>query len=188
MPHAQDSNMSQSLVNGDKPSSQFISHVTSYPVVSDSISAFKQNPYGQKSLSIADHGYKSIVEPVLPYAQGPYGYVKPYVAKADEIADVGLKKVDQTFPIVKQDTQKIKGTMMDYAFMPFQIAGDGKNYVLGTYSNEYKKCGGNGYVAGGKAMVTTGLVITSDSLAWLSSFLNQKKEQTKNVVQEKTGN
>ena len=137
---------------------------------------------------MADHGYKSIVAPVLPYAQGPYGYVKPYVAKADEIADVGLKKVDQTFPIVKEDTQKIKGTVLDYAFLPFRMAFDGKDYVFNTYSNQYNKCGANGYVAGGKAMVTTGLMVTSDSLAWFSSWLIQKKEQTKDVVKEKTGN
>ena len=139
-------------------------------------------------MSIADQGYKSIVAPVLPYAQGPYGYVKPYVEKADELADGGLKKVDKTFPIVKEDTEKIKGTIFDYALLPFVVAGKSKNYVFKTYSNEYKKCGGDGYIAGGKAMVTTGLVVTSDSLAWLSSFLNQKKEQTKEVVKEKTNN
>lgn len=139
-------------------------------------------------MSIADHGYKSIVAPVLPYAQGPLGYVKPYVEKADELADGGLKRVDKTFPIVKEDTEKIKDTIFDYALMPFVIAGQSKRYVFKTYSNEYKKCGGDGYIAGGKAMVTMGLVVTSDTLAWLSSFLNQKKEQTKEVVKDKTNN
>lgn len=188
MPHAEDSTMSKPAVNGEKSSSQFISHLTSYPVVSDSIETFKSNPYGQKSISLADHGYKSIVAPVLPYAQGPYGYVKPYVEKADELADGGLKKVDEKFPIVKEDAEKIKGTIFDYALMPFVLAGQSKDYVLKTYSNEYKKCGGDGYIAGGKAMVTTGLVVTSDSLAWLSTFLNKKKEQTKEAVKEKTNN
>lgn len=97
-----------------------------------------------------------------------------------------MKKVDKTFPIVKEDAEKIKGTIFDYALSPFVLAGQSKNYVFNTYSNEYKKCGGDGYIAGGKAMVTTGLVVTSDSLAWLSSFLNQKKEQTKEVVKDKT--
>lgn len=99
-----------------------------------------------------------------------------------------MKKVDETFPIVKEDAQRIKGTIFDYAFMPLRLAGQSKDYVLKTYSSEYKKCGGDGYVAGGKAMVTTGLVVTSDSLAWLSSFVNQKKEQTKEVVKDKTNN
>lgn len=163
-------------------------HLTSYPVVSDSISTFKSNPYGKKSLDLADTGFETFVKPVLPYAQKPYGLVAPIVAKADAMADGGLSKVDQTFPIVKQDTDKIKGTVLDYAFLPFRLAGEGREYALNTYSAEYKKCGGDGVVAGGKALITTGLVFTSDSLAWLSSFLGAKKEQTKNVVKEKTNN
>merc|ERR1712093_874997 len=39
-------------VNGEAPSSAFLSHLISYPVISDSISTFKSNPYGAKSLSI----------------------------------------------------------------------------------------------------------------------------------------
>lgn len=187
MPHA-NGNMSEPTVNGEKPSSQFINHLTSYPVVSDSITTFKSNPYGQKSLDLADHGYKSIVAPVLPYAQGPYGYVKPYVEKADQLADGGLKRVDETFPIVKQDTEAIKGSILELAYLPFKLADQGKDYVLKTYSSEYKKCGGDGYVAGGKALITTGLVVTSDSLAWLSNYLSQKKEEAKEVVKDKTSN
>ena len=125
---------------------------------------------------------------MLPYAQKPYGYVAPIVAKADAMADGGLSKVDETFPIVKEDTDKIKGTVLDYAFFPFRLAGEGKDYALNTYSNEYKKCGGDGVVAGGKALITTGLVFTSDSLAWLSSFLSAKKEQAKTVAKDKTNN
>ena len=112
----------------------------------------------------------------------------PYVAKADSLATDGLSKVDQTFPIVKEDTETIKGSLFDLAFLPFRLANGGKDYVLKTYSSEYKKCGGDGVVSGGKAVITTGLLVTSDSLAWLSEYLGQKKEQTKDVVKEKTGN
>ena len=88
-----------------------------------------------------------------------------------------MSKVDSRFPIVKEDTEKIKGTVLDYAYFPFRVVNDGKNYVFDTYGSEYKKCGGDGYVAGGKAVITTGLVVTSDTLAWLSSFLGQKKDE-----------
>lgn len=125
---------------------------------------------------------------MLPYAQKPYGYVAPYVAKADAMADGGLSRVDQTFPIVKEDTQKIKGTVLDFAFFPLRMAGEGKDYLFRTYSSEYKKCGGDGVVSGGKALITTGLVFTSDSLAWLSSFLGAKKEEAKGMAKEKTNN
>ena len=162
-------------------------HLTSYPVVSDAISTFKSNPYGKKSLDLSNTGYEKLVAPFVPYARRPYGYVAPYVAKADSLGSDALSRVDHTFPIVKEDTEKIKGTVLDFAYFPFRLAGDSKNYVLNTYSSEYKKCGGDGYVAGSKAVVTTGLVVTSDTLAWLSQFLGQKKEEGTDYAAKKYG-
>ncbi|KAL8987081.1 MAG: hypothetical protein Q9177_003683 [Variospora cf. flavescens] len=185
MPHAENGSMVQPTVNGEKSSSHFIAHVTSYPAVADSLDAIENNPYGKKGIELATEGYNKVVAPVVPYAQRPYGYVAPYVQKADELADGGLTRVDNTFPIVKQDTEKIKGTILDLAFMPLRMANQGKDYVLSTYSNEYKKCGGNGYIAGSKAVITTGLVVTSDSLSWLAEYLNQKKEEGKEFAKEK---
>ena len=88
---------------------------------------------------------------------------------------------------MKEDTEKLKGVVMDYAYFPFRLVGDSKNYVLDTYSSEYKKCGGDGYVAGSKAMITTGLVVTSDTLSWLSTFLGQKKEEGTDFAAKKYG-
>ena len=122
---------------------------------------------------------------MVPYAERPYGYVKPYVGKVDDLATVGLSKVDQTFPIIKETPENIKKTVLDYAYYPFRVVDDGKNYLLQTYSSEYKKCGGDGYVSGGKAIITTGLVVTSDTLAWLSSFLSEKKEQGTDYASQK---
>ncbi|KAL9129337.1 MAG: hypothetical protein Q9217_002175 [Psora testacea] len=194
----------QTMTNGDA-SSKLLDHIKSYPVVHDGVETFKSHPVGQKSIDLTQTGYNKFVAPVVPYAKGPYGYVAPYVAKADSLASDGLTKVDETFPIVKEDTQKIKGTVLDYAYFPFRLANDGKNYVLDTYGSEYKKCGGDGYVSGGKALITTSMVVTSDTLAWLSSFLSAKKQkgqdyagakykkgqeyahQTSNYVNEKSG-
>jgi len=189
MPHAKaENNASTPTVNGNgnSSSSQFISHLTSYPLVSDSISTIKSNPYGRRSISLADQGYHHLIAPFIPYAQRPYGYVKPYVEKADSLADVGLNKVDETFPIVRQETQKLKSSVIELAFFPFRLAGSSKDYVLNTYSGQYQKCGGNGVVSGGKALITTSLVVTSESLNWIRSFLAQKKEQSKEVAKEKT--
>ena len=166
---------------------RFFQHLTSYPVVSDAISTFKSNPYGKKSLDLSNTGYEKLVAPFVPYAKRPYGYVAPYVAKVDSLGSDALSRVDNTFPIVKEDTEKIKGTVMDYAYFPFRLVGDSKNYVLETYSSEYKKCGGNGYVAGSKAVVTTGLVVTSDTLSWLSTFLGQKKDEGTDYAAKKYG-
>jgi len=186
MPHAESDTMGDPMTNGESASSQFLSHLASYPVVVDGISTFKTLPYGQKSLDIADSSYNKFAKPYLPYLSKPYGYVAPYVAKADSLGDKGLSKVDEKFPIVKEDTEKIKGTIFDFAGYPFKVAGDGKTYLFDTYSSEYKKCGGDGYVAGGKAFISTGLVITSESLAWISAFLGAKKEEAKEIYKEKT--
>ncbi|KAL1986212.1 hypothetical protein VTN96DRAFT_6727 [Rasamsonia emersonii] len=184
MPHAERDTIGEPVVNGEKVHSQFLSHLTSYPVVSDSIATFKNSKYGAKSLDYADQGYERFAKPFLPYLSKPYDYVAPYLAKADALGDQGLTKVDETFPIIKEDTEKIKGTILGTAYFPLQLVGDVRKHVLDTYDSEYKKCGGDGLVASGKAVITTGLVISQESLAWLSSVLAARKEQ-KNAANEK---
>ena len=105
--------------------------------------------------------------------------------KADSLASDSLTRVDETFPIITKDTESIKNTILDLAYAPFRIVFEGRDYLLDTYGQEYKKCGGDGYVSGGKAMITTGMVVTSDTLAWLSSFLAQKSEQGKDFASHK---
>jgi len=188
MPHASIEATKDTMaatVNGDAPSSAFISHLTSYPFFSDSITTFKQNPLGQKSLSLADQGYQTFAKPILPYFSKPYQYVHPYVAKLDSIGDSTLSKVDEKFPVVKKPTGELYDNATGIAFFPLRKGLEGKDYVLKTYNTECKKVGGEGLVTMGKAAVTTTLVVTSDALSWLSNYLGAKKEQTKEVVNEK---
>ena len=96
--------------------------------------------------------------------------------------------VDEKIPVVKMETHEIKDNVVSTVFWPVTKAGESKEYVLGTWSSEYKKCGGDGVVAGAKSMVTSSLVITSDVLNWLSSFLAAKKADAEAVVKEKTQN
>ncbi|KAI9816084.1 MAG: hypothetical protein M1832_005167 [Thelocarpon impressellum] len=184
--------MTSRTVNGDGPhlSLASVNHFASYPLISDTISTFKSNPYGQKSLSLADQIYATFAKPLYPYLSGPYQYVSPYVSKADSLADSGLSKVEQTFPIVKQPTGQLRNSVTDVAFLPLRKATEGKDYVLNTYSSEYGKVGGDGLLTAGKAVISTGLVVTSDSLGWLSSFLSAKKDDAKKVAgqaQQKAG-
>ncbi|QSS59991.1 CAP20 [Histoplasma capsulatum] len=58
--------MGEPIVNGEKPSSQFLHHLSTLPVVSDSLTYLKNHPYGQKSLQLADQGYANYAKPVLP--------------------------------------------------------------------------------------------------------------------------
>jgi len=160
---------------------------------SDSIKTFKQNPLGQKSLSLADQGYQKFAKPILPYFSKPlqyvhqyvHPYVHPYVAKLDSIGDSTLSKVDEKFPVVKKPTGELYENAAGIAFFPLRKGLEGKDYVLKTYNTECKKVGGEGLVTMGKAAVTTTLVVTSDALNWLSNYLGAKKEQIKEVANEK---
>jgi len=187
MPHAESSKPTDTMaaVNGNKPSSAFLAHITSYPIVSDTISTYKSNPYGAKSLDLAGKGYEKFAKPVLPYLSKPYEYVSPYVAKVDSIGDSVLSKVDGTFPVVKKPTGELYDNATGIAFYPLTKASEGKDYVLKTYGSEKKKVGGEGLVTAGKAAVTTTLIVGSDALSWLSNYLSSKKTEAKEVANEK---
>jgi hypothetical protein len=175
-------------VNGESPSSAFLSHLFSYPVISDSISTFKSNPYGQKALSLSDSGYKTFAKPVLPYLSKPYSYVDPYVKRADSIGDSTLSTLDSKFPVVKKPTGELYDNATGLAMFPLKKGKEGKEYVFGVYGREYKKVGGEGIVTYGKAAMTTGLIVSSDALSWLSEVLSQKKKVAKEVTSEKINN
>ncbi|KAJ5083717.1 hypothetical protein N7456_013144 [Penicillium angulare] len=186
MPHADSDTMAEPVVNGEKVHSQFIDHLTSYPVVSDTITLFKTNPYGAKSLEFADQGYTRIAKPVLPYFSTPYSYIAPYVIRVDSLGDKGLSQIDTRFPIIREDAQKIRGTIYNHASYPVRFAGDIKTHVFDTYGSEYKKAGGAGLVNTGKAAFTTSLVLSQESLGWVYGLVQKTKEEVKEAVHEKT--
>jgi len=180
--------MGEASVNGDMPESHFISHITSYPLVSSAIDTVSSNPYGQRGIDMTNSAYSAFVKPTLPYFQTPYAYTKPYIAKADQIGDNVLSKVDERVPMLKKETSELQQSASDLAHWPLKKVGETNNWVRKTYGDEYKKCGGDGYVAGGKAMITSSLILSSDVLGWLSSFLAAKKDEAVDVVKEKTNN
>lgn len=133
-------------------------------------------------------GYSKFVKPALPYFETPASYAKPYAAKVDEFGDKILSRVDERIPIIKSETQDIKKTIGDFVYWPITKGTETKDWVFDIYGKEYKKCGGDGYVAGGKAVLTTQLVVSSEFLQWLSSFLQAKGQEAKEIVAEKTNN
>ncbi|KAK8205845.1 putative pathogenesis associated protein Cap20 [Phyllosticta capitalensis] len=189
MPHAESkSKMGEPMTNGERPSSHFVSHLVAYPVVSDIINTYKSNPYGQKTLDLSSAAYDRFGKPIVPYLEKPYGYVAPYVQRADSMADNGLSHIEEHFPIVKENTSTIRDRVTDLAFMPLRVAGQGRDYVLSTYNDEYKKTGGKGLITTAKAIVSTELKITADALQLVADYLGPKKEAAKQKVQEKTNN
>jgi len=169
MPHA--------TTNGEKNSSQFIDRLAALPAVDEGIQTFKSNPYGKKSLEVADNVYARFGKPVEPYLETPYGYAKPYVQKVDELAASGLGHVENHFPIVTKDTSTIIETSKSYAFWPY-------NYVSSTYSDEYSKTAkhngrGGGVITSVLALVCTELRITSDFFQAVAEYLGPKYEEGK---------
>jgi len=190
MPHSETTDNDITMapqVNGESPSSAFLSHLTSYPVISDSIKTFKSTPYGAKSLSLTSSGYEKIGKPLLPYLSTPYSFISPYVSAADSLGDSTLSTIDQKFPVVKKPTGELYDDAHSVVFFPLKKTSEGKEYVWKTYNTEVKKVGGEGLVTYGKAAVSTGLIISSNTLSWLGAFLSKKKAEAKDVTNEKLG-
>jgi len=190
MPHSEESTSvttedKMAQVNGEKPASAFLHHLSSYPVVADSISTFKSNSYGAKSIDLTSQGYEKLAKPFLPYFEKPYAYVSPYVKKADSLGDSTLSTFDSKFPVVKKPTQELFDNGKAVVFFPLKVGNEGKDYVFGVYGSEKKKVGGEGVVTYSKAAFATGLIVTSDALHWVSEFLSKKKAEVKEVVNEK---
>lgn len=178
------------MTNGDKPHSQFLDRLTSYPAVSDAVDTVKGNAVGQKGLELTDAAYQRFGKPVLPYLQTPYSYAAPYLAKADSLADSGLGTVENHFPIVKEDTNtivdQVKGTTLYY---PFKLTGQTKDYLLNTWSDEYKKTSehgdrGPGLTTSVLALISTELRFASDAYQTVVNYLGPKKEEAQNNAQD----
>ncbi|KAJ4346499.1 uncharacterized protein N0V89_010428 [Didymosphaeria variabile] len=190
MPHAEKDTVNGDmtttrLTNGDKPHSKVLSHLQTYPVVHDGLEFYKSNPYGAKSLSLLHQTYNSFVAPLHPYLQTPYSYLSPYLSRADELGDSGLSKVDTRFPIVKEDTSKLKQTVSDIVGLPFALAGKGREYVVGTWQDEYSKTRGDGVVKNVKALISTELKIGLDGYTMLVEYWQKGHKEASKKINEK---
>jgi len=169
--------MGDASINSDMPHSETLEHIVSYPTVKDTLDVLKKNPIGQKSIEISDAAYGTFVKPFFPFFETPASYAKPYIVKVDEFGNIILTKFDEKIPILKTETKDVKSAVLGYINWPFEKAGEVKQYVFSTYSDEYKKYGGDGIVAGGTALMGSSLVITSDVLHAITSFLIAKKDE-----------
>lgn len=165
-------------------------HLISYPFISDSIQTFKKNPYGAKSLTLTNDTYERLGKPLIPYLQGPYQYVSPYVSRADSLGDSTLSKVDERFPVVKEPTDKFVESTRGLLSLPLKKGTEGKDYVYGVYNGEVKKVNGEegkktGVFVYGKAALATGLIVGNEVFGYLATFLQQKKTEAKEVTNEK---
>lgn len=163
-----------------------LQHLQTYPVVHDSLEFYKSNPYGAKSLSLVHQTYNSFVAPLHPYLQTPYSYLHPYLSRADELGDASLDKVDTRFPIVKEETSKLKEAVSRYAGLPLQLVGQGREYLLGTWQDEYSKTKGQdgSVVKNVKALISTELKIGLDGYTLLVEYWQKGHKEANKKVNE----
>ncbi|KAH6985533.1 hypothetical protein EDB80DRAFT_590426, partial [Ilyonectria destructans] len=164
-----------------------LQHLLNYPVFKDGVQ--KADEYGQKSIQLGNSAYKTFAAPVLPWFAKPIEYVSPYVQKADELGDKTLDRIDERFPIVKKPTSELYNETKGLILLPYTKGLKGKDHVLQVYSTEYNKNEQAGLVAGlvahGKAIFTTILLVSNETLSWLSSFVSAKKAEATQKVNDK---
>jgi len=166
-------------VNGEVPHSAFLDHVFNYPVVKDSVSQIKHNPIGQHGINLTSSAYQTFAKPFVPYLRGPYQYISPYVQKADNLGDKALTRVDKTFPVVKKPTSEIYGDTKLVLTFPFRKSVESKDHVIGGYADERKSIGGQGVFPLGKALASTCLVVTAETIGWLRALFVETKQQAR---------
>jgi len=177
------STTSQPAINGDGTNWAFVNHILNYPVVNDGVATFKSTPLGQRSLQLGDSAFRTFAAPVLPYFSWPLQLIIPYARKADDLGDKTLSRVDEKFPIVKTPTDElINGARSIYA-LPFRVGQTGKEHVMSTYGAQLNKIGEKGLLGHGKAAVSTAYILTSESLATVGSYLNERNQRASPVVE-----
>jgi hypothetical protein len=160
-------------------------HLLDYPVVTDGIDTFKSNEYGQRSIKLGDSAYQTFAAPVMPFFSKPYQYVSPYLSRADSFGDQTLSRIDERFPVIKKPTSDLYNDTKGLILLPYHKGLEGRDHVFQVYSSECKKSEQQGYVAQGKAAISTALLVSNETLGWLSSFLTAKKAEATTAVNEK---
>ncbi|TXB98867.1 hypothetical protein FocTR4_00012330 [Fusarium oxysporum f. sp. cubense] len=113
-----------------------------------------------------------------------------HASKSNEYGRRSIKLGDaayQTFaaPIIPYFSKPYQCVSPALILLPYHKGLEGKDHVFQVYSSEAKKNEQAGLVAHGKAAATTVLVVSNETLFWISSFLHQKKAETINTVNEK---
>jgi hypothetical protein len=139
-----------------------------------------------KLLELSDSAYQTFAKPVVHYLAGPYQYVSPYVKKADDFGAGALTKIDEKLPILKESTESIQAKGKQVAFYPVVKTRETTDHLFSVYNSEVKKVGGQGVVTTGKALISTGIVLTTETLNWIHEVLRSGKEKAKEAGNEVT--
>ncbi|KAK4189883.1 hypothetical protein QBC35DRAFT_472342 [Podospora australis] len=171
------------VVNGDKPHSETLRHVLSYPTVREGLNLVQSNVFGQKALEISNAVYQGISDNVFPIVAGPYKYVRPYVQAVDQVGDQALLKIDEKLPIVTKPPGEIFQEIQKTALAPARIVRSLAEYLFSSYNSEVEKAGGNPVHAHAKGAVVTGLNIGIAAATQTRDYITSAKEEIRNKAQ-----
>ncbi|KAL2131761.1 hypothetical protein VTI74DRAFT_4636 [Chaetomium olivicolor] len=146
------------VVNGDSPHSNTLRHLLSYPAVQDGLRLYKSNALGRMSIQLSTSAYQLVGAPVLALLDKPYGYVAPYLEKADSFGDETLSKVEKRFPLVKKPSAEMFNEAKDAVY------GGPIKHITELYRDAYQRAGGASPVATGVAAAKTAAVLSAEGL------------------------
>ena len=121
----------------------------------------------------------------MPYLKTPWSYVAPYATKADSLADGFLKRIDEKYPVVKEETETVKEKTLETALYPVKRANEGKQHVYDTYNTEAGKVGGKGYQHTFNATISTGLKLLQETTTTVHQTVQQTLESLRKFFGEK---
>jgi hypothetical protein len=118
--------------------------------------------------------------------------LSPYLARADALGDSGLTRFEERFPIVREDTQRVRGLAAEAAAAPLVAVRRGRDYLLETYSRERGEVPVNGLVGVGVAVVRTEWRVAADVLGaamrwWAVGKAELKQKREQHVSKKKKG-
>jgi hypothetical protein len=121
----------------------------------------------------------------MPYLSGPLSYLSPYASQADSVGASTLERLDAKMPVLQQPTDELLQKVRGAGGAPLRLSAEAQQYVARVYEAEFKRTGGNGLLAYGRAMIATGLVVSADGLTWATEILSKKGQTAKETVNEK---
>lgn len=176
----------EKMVNGDKrTTSAFVEvshvsriaehgtdndqHLLHYPIVHDTLATLETHPLTARPMALTASTYSSLSATLTPFLAGPYRYLQPYVARADELGDSTLNTLDARVPAVHKPTQELLEDGKTLLGRPLVTGRAGVEYVGGLYQGEIQRIyNGQGSSRYGLAIVTTSMLVARDARAWLA--------------------
>lgn len=164
--------------NGNKPSpsiaekSQFLSHLTSYPLISDTLTTITTHPYTRTPLHLTHRTLTSLAPYATPLLSPLTPYLTPYLARLDTLGSSALDALDARVPSAKKPTRELYTQTRDLALRPYELSREGSEHVRRAYDGEVKRNGGGegekkmGLVGFGKAVWGTGKVVGGEVVSW----------------------